>query len=188
MGDSAGGNLAAVVAVMARDRGGPPIALQVLLYPAVDLRQRLPVRGRERVRARSSARPTCSVQRACTARADEREPYASPLFAEHDGLPPALIQTAQHDPLRDQGAVYADALRAAGVDGAADQLRRRRARLHLDPGRRAGRPSGARRGGASALRPRCVPAGQPLGARISGNTGLWSRVQPGGQVCGLDME
>ena len=46
---------------------------------------------------------------------EEKNPYASPLFAEHRDLPPAFILTAEHDPLRDQGPVYADALRAADV-------------------------------------------------------------------------
>lgn len=118
MGDSAGGNLAAVVPLMARDRGTPHIALQLLMYPTVDLSHSFPsvdenanapILGRKDVRTNasnyfhnSSGEPT--------------DPYASPLQAKHEGLPPALIQTAQYDPLRDEGAAYAAALREAGVD------------------------------------------------------------------------
>ncbi|HEY7009992.1 MAG TPA: alpha/beta hydrolase [Jatrophihabitantaceae bacterium] len=113
MGDSAGGNLAAVLCLMARDRGGPEIALQVLIYPSVDLvnsypsedeNEFAPMLGKADLRAHSLYCP-----------GEERNPYASPLFAEHRGLPPAIIQTANHDPLRDQGAAYATALRRAGV-------------------------------------------------------------------------
>ena len=113
MGDSAGGNLAAVLCLLARDRGGPAIALQVLIYPAVDLvnsypsedeNEFAPMLGKADLRTSSMYCP-----------GEERNPYASPLFAGHEGLPPALIQTANHDPLRDQGAAYAAALRRAGV-------------------------------------------------------------------------
>jgi acetyl esterase len=116
MGDSAGGNLAAVVALMARDRGGPPLALQVLLYPLVDLS------GEYASAAENVAAPvlTAADVRAAGDRYApaelQRHPYASPLLAEsHADLPTALIQTAQHDPVRDQGAAYAQALQRAGV-------------------------------------------------------------------------
>ena len=118
MGDSAGGNLAAAVAIMARDRGTPDIALQLLLYPAVELTHSFPsvdenadapILGRKDVR--NNARNYFH-----NSTAEITDPYASPLRAKHEGLPPALIQTAQYDPLRDEGAAYADALREAGVD------------------------------------------------------------------------
>jgi acetyl esterase len=113
MGDSAGGNLAAVVSVMARDRGGPSIALQVLIYPVVDLLNSYPSED-ENEFAPILGKADLTVNTVyCPGR--EREPYASPLFADHRGLPPALIQTAHNDPLRDQGVAYAEALRDAGV-------------------------------------------------------------------------
>ncbi len=114
MGDSAGGNLAAVVSLMARDRGGPRIALQVLLYPAVDMVNAYPSEDENEFAPILGKADLTVSDLYCPGR--EAEPYVSPLFADHDGLPPALIQTAQHDPLRDQGRVYADALRKAGVD------------------------------------------------------------------------
>lgn len=117
MGDSAGGNLAAVVAMMARDRGAPPLAAQVLIYPSVELGSDFPSE-----RENANAPILTSKDVATTpglyfhnATADMRDPYASPLLGKHEGLPPALIQTAQHDPLRDHGSAYATALRAAGV-------------------------------------------------------------------------
>jgi acetyl esterase len=113
MGDSAGGNLAAVVSLMARDRGGPQLALQVLIYPAVDLLNSYPSED-ENAFAPILGKADLKVD-TIYCPGQEREPYASPLFAEHRGLPPALIQTAHHDPLRDQGGAYADALREAGV-------------------------------------------------------------------------
>jgi acetyl esterase/lipase len=113
MGDSAGGNLAAVVAVMARDRGGPPIALQVLVYPAVDHVNSYPSEVENGSAPMLGTADLKAAPLYCPGH--ESEPYASPLFAEHTGLAPAFIQTAQHDPLRDQGGAYAAALRAAGV-------------------------------------------------------------------------
>lgn len=116
MGDSAGGNLAAVVSLMARDRKGPPITLQVLLYPAVDLVGEYPS---ERENAHAPVLTKADMDGATALYCPDGQagdPYASPLLAgSHAGLPPALIQTAQHDPLRDQGAAYAAALRDAGV-------------------------------------------------------------------------
>jgi acetyl esterase len=117
MGDSAGGNLAAVVSLMARDRGGPAIALQVLLYPSVDLGADYPSKDENAdapILSRKDLENTWRLYVSDPA-TDPKDPYASPLYADHHDLPPALIQTAQYDPLRDQGAAYADALRAAGV-------------------------------------------------------------------------
>jgi acetyl esterase len=114
MGDSAGGNLAAVVSLMARDRGGPAIGVQILLYPAVDFVNSYPSED-ENEFAPILGKADLRVSRIyCPGR--EHEPYASPLFADHTGLPPALIQTAEHDPLRDQGPAYAEALQRAGVE------------------------------------------------------------------------
>jgi acetyl esterase len=116
MGDSAGGNLAAVVALMSRDRSGPAIALQVLIYPVVDLAASYPSEDEnEFAPVLAKADLTGATGLYCLAE-QASDPYASPLRApSHAGLPPALIQTAQHDPLRDQGPAYAAALRADGV-------------------------------------------------------------------------
>ncbi len=113
MGDSAGANLAAVTAIVARDRGGPVIAQQVLVYPVVDFVNDYPSED-ENEFAPMLGKADLHVH-GLYCPGSEGEPYASPLFADHSGLPPALIQTAQHDPLRDQGSAYAAALREAGV-------------------------------------------------------------------------
>ncbi|WP_375489747.1 alpha/beta hydrolase [uncultured Jatrophihabitans sp.] len=116
MGDSAGGNAAAVVSLMARDRGGPRIRLQALIYPSVDLGADYPSKHENAdapVLTRKDLDTTWHLY--LPDESKMHDPYASPLYAEHHDLPPALIQTAQYDPLRDQGAVYAAALRAAGV-------------------------------------------------------------------------
>ncbi|KNC17317.1 hypothetical protein AC792_14690 [Arthrobacter sp. RIT-PI-e] len=118
VGDSAGGNLAAVVTLMARDRSGPPIAFQGLIYPSTDLTS---TGGSMDENAHA---PILTKRDAIAFRdryapdpADHSHPYASPLLApDHRGLPTALIQVAEHDPLRDDGLRYADALRAAGVE------------------------------------------------------------------------
>jgi acetyl esterase len=117
-GDSAGGNLAAVVALHARDAGGPALAFQLLVYPATD--QRLGTASHERnARGYLLERESIDFFRRCylpdpRAYADWR---ASPLLAsEHRGLPPALVITAGYDPLLDEGKSYAERLRAAGVE------------------------------------------------------------------------
>jgi acetyl esterase len=118
MGDSAGGNLAAVVALMARDRGRPQLSAQILVYPSVDLVDELPS---ERENANAPILTSKDVANTPGlyfhgSTGERGDPYASPLRGKHDGLPPALIQTAQFDPLRDHGAAYAHALRAVGVE------------------------------------------------------------------------
>jgi acetyl esterase/lipase len=113
MGDSAGGNLAAVVCLMARDRGGPPIAFQLLIYPSVDMVNTYPSEDENEFAPVLSKADLHAHEMYCPG--NKSDPYASPLFGKHEGLPPALIQTANHDPLRDQGPAYATALQAAGV-------------------------------------------------------------------------
>jgi acetyl esterase len=116
MGESAGGNLSAVLCLLARDRGGPVIGHQALLYPATDMTMTsssiaenadAPILSRADMRA---------FRQHYLGAADPADPRLSPLLAEnHGGLPPALIQVAEHDPLRDDGVRYAAALRSAGV-------------------------------------------------------------------------
>ncbi|WP_375483626.1 alpha/beta hydrolase [uncultured Jatrophihabitans sp.] len=117
MGDSAGGNLAAVVAMMARDRSGPAIALQVLLYPSVDFVGDYPSEDENAHAPVLAKKDLDNVPDLYFHGTDHErgEPYASPLRGTHENLPPALIQTAQYDPLRDHGLAYAAALREAGV-------------------------------------------------------------------------
>ena len=119
-GDSAGGNLSAAISLMARDRSGPTIALQVLVYPAVDFDY-------------DSGRWP-SLQENATGYflhlevmrwfagnyggADQLvvDPLAAPVRAtDHSGLPPAHVSVAGFDPLRDEGVGYAEALTGAGV-------------------------------------------------------------------------
>jgi len=116
MGDSAGGNLAAVVALMARDRSGPPIRFQALIFPATDLTWSSPS-VEENADAPILTKADCVAARDhYLGDQDPREPYISPLCApDHSGLPPALVQVAGHDPIRDDGLRYAAALQAAGV-------------------------------------------------------------------------
>ncbi|WP_406689483.1 alpha/beta hydrolase [Saccharopolyspora sp. ID03-671] len=116
MGDSAGGNLAAVTCLLARDRSGPQISFQGLIYPGTDL-----TLGSESLRTNAEApvittREILRMREAYLGDEDPANPLASPLkAATHEGLPPALIQVAEHDPIRDDGVRYAAALRAAGV-------------------------------------------------------------------------
>ena len=116
-GDSAGGNLAAVMAIRARDRGGPPIALQVLIYPVtdadfnrpsyIDPANELLLTRRGMVWFWDHYLPDASRR---------TEPDASPLRADNlSGLPPSVIITAEHDVLRDEGEAYAVRLLEAGV-------------------------------------------------------------------------
>jgi len=122
-GDSAGGNLAAAVALKARDQAGPRIKLQVLLYPVLDL-----VRF-ERPSYTVLAASGYGIQPSQLAHnramylpagADPADPYVSPLAAKSlAGLPPALVILPQYDSLRDEGIEFAEKLRAAGGEAEA---------------------------------------------------------------------
>ncbi|GAB7044771.1 MULTISPECIES: alpha/beta hydrolase [Catenuloplanes] len=116
MGDSAGGNLAAVTTLMARDRSGPAISFQALIYPATDLTGASPSIDENADAPILTRDDIVTYRDHYLGGADPTQPYASPLFAaDHHGLPRALIQVAEHDPIRDDGLRYADVLHAAGV-------------------------------------------------------------------------
>jgi acetyl esterase len=116
-GDSAGGNLSAVVAQLARDAGGPPLCFQLLVYPATDY-------GCDRPSMTENAAGYFLTVDAMNwffghylrGPEDGDDPRVSPLRSDDlAGLPPAFVITAEFDPLRDQGIAYAEAMRAAGV-------------------------------------------------------------------------
>lgn len=116
-GDSAGGNLAAVVALAARDAGAPQLAMQVLIYPATDMAADT-ASHREFADGYVLTRAAILWSRANYLRSpdDVGDWRASPLRArDHAGLPPAYVITCGFDPLRDEGRAYAERLRAAGV-------------------------------------------------------------------------
>ncbi|MCZ2817222.1 alpha/beta hydrolase [Modestobacter sp. VKM Ac-2984] len=116
MGDSAGGNLAAVVSLMSRDRSGPAIGFQGLLYPATDLTLGSPSIARNASAPILTRDDVHAFRDHYLGGQDPTDPYASPLHAaDHRSLPPALVQVAEHDPIRDDGLRYAEQLRAAGV-------------------------------------------------------------------------
>jgi len=120
-GDSSGGNFAAVMAQLARDHGGPTLAYQLLWYPAATLDLTLPshienantpILGHAQV----AAFKTWYLPSMNSAAASTLPPTVAPAnAADLSGLPPTFIGTAQYDPLRDDGARYAEMLTAAGV-------------------------------------------------------------------------
>lgn len=117
-GDSAGGNLAAVMAMLARDAGGPPIAFQLLVYPVTDYE--FTSRSMEQ-NAEGYFLTRGDMQwffgHYLRSEADADDPRVSPLRASDlSNLPPAFVITAEYDPLHDQGQAYVEALRAAGND------------------------------------------------------------------------
>jgi len=116
-GDSAGGNLGAVVAQMARDRGGPTLRFQLLIYPVTDADFSRPsYRENAEGYLLEAAAMTWFWDHYVPDRALRREAYCAPLQAKDlAGLPPALVITAEFDPLRDEGEAYAARLQEAGV-------------------------------------------------------------------------
>lgn len=116
-GDSAGGNLAAVVALDASDQGGPPLAFQLLVYPATDMQMSRPSHARHAGQL-PLRRATMHwfVGHYLRGPGDEADWRASPLRApSFRSLPAALVVTAGFDPLGDEGEAYARALSDAGV-------------------------------------------------------------------------
>lgn len=119
VGDSAGGNVAAAVSQMARDRDGPEIDYQVLLYPATSQDGRQFESYEENGEGYFIETPDLEYFQDLYFEDDEdaSEPYASPINADDlSGLPPATVATGGFDPLRDEGVAYAEALAEAGVD------------------------------------------------------------------------
>ncbi|MFC7202355.1 alpha/beta hydrolase [Haloferax namakaokahaiae] len=121
-GTSAGGNLAAATCLSVREFGGPTIASQFLLYPITDL-------SLEHASLDENAAGPLLTRRDVAwahetyldSKIDRRNPFAAPLRApSHADLPPAYVVTAGFDPLRDEGAAYATALRDAGVEAVHD--------------------------------------------------------------------
>lgn len=116
LGDSAGGNLAAVVCQVARERGGPSIAFQALLYPSTDATLASPSIAANADAPVLTRRDIRDFLARYLPDGDPTDPRISPLLSGSlADLPPTLIQTAELDPLLDDGARYAQALRDADV-------------------------------------------------------------------------
>lgn len=122
-GDSAGGCLTAATAIQARDRQGPKLRLQMMLYPCLD-----PNTGRkiyETAKDPFVSRPGMSFywEKYLEGRLDTTDPLAAPIKATSlAGLPPAYVQTAEHDPLAEEAEEYAHRLKQAGVPVALDRV------------------------------------------------------------------
>lgn len=122
-GNSVGGNMAAALTLMAKDRNGPKIRYQVLFIPATDASvdtQSYLTYGKDRFLARAFMKYGWDLYAPDAKTRDN--PYVSPLRAnlsELKGLPAALVITAENDPLRDEGEAYARKLKEAGTDVAA---------------------------------------------------------------------
>jgi len=116
-GDSAGGNLATVIALMARDAGGPALSFQLLIYPATDQHYEFPSIERNGEGFLLTKKAMHYFRSHYLPRQEDwRDWRASPLLAKSlAGLPPAFVLTAGFDPLVDEGKAYADRLAREGV-------------------------------------------------------------------------
>ena len=128
-GDSAGGNLSAVMAVRARDRNGPKIAMQILVYPVTDTNfERPSYMDPENQLLLTRDSMIWFFDHYIPDVSQRTEPDAAPLYTpDLSGLPPAVVLTAEHDPLRDEGEEYAQKLENAGVEV---DLQRHKGQMH----------------------------------------------------------
>ena len=118
-GDSAGGNLAAVVSNLAKDRNAPSICFQLLIYPSTNVGGKPTVSMLENAEGYFLTKGTMEWFRKCylNNEEDKLNPLLSPiLYEDFSGLPPALVITAEYDPLRDEGEDYAKKLVEAGIE------------------------------------------------------------------------
>jgi acetyl esterase len=117
-GDSAGGNMAAAAALQLRDEGGPPLRGQLLIYPVTDYHTPGTPSYQQNAEGYGLTRDTMRWfwDHYLNDPSEAASPLASPLRARDlRGLPPALVVTAEYDPLRDEGELYAARLRGAGT-------------------------------------------------------------------------
>jgi acetyl esterase/lipase len=116
-GGSAGGDLTAAVALLARDRGGPDVAFQMLIYPVIDDRcETVSMKNGAGLYVWDYQNTLDMWAQYIGQERGNVSPYAAPARAEDlSGLPPAYIMTCEHDPLRDEAIIYAMRLMAAGV-------------------------------------------------------------------------
>lgn len=116
-GDSAGGNLTAVVSQMARDQDGPALVFQLMIYAATDFTaQNASKKENGEGHGLDNSDMDWFTNHYLRSKEDETNPMASPMLAASlSALPPALVITAEYDPLRDEGELYGQRLQAAGV-------------------------------------------------------------------------
>jgi acetyl esterase len=116
-GDSAGGNIAAVVSLLARDQGGPALVCQILIYPVTDyLSDTRSYHDYAEGYFLTQEGMSHFWKHYLNNEEEGKHPHAAPLLAENlRGLPPAFVITAEYDPLRDEGELYAARLQEAGV-------------------------------------------------------------------------
>ncbi len=123
-GESAGGNLAAVIAQMQRDRAGRRLRFQMLVYPVTDRRMLTDSMREFTDTPMWNAVQNRKMWNLYLQSEPENIAYASPMEAEMlDGLPPAYIETAEFDCLRDEGIAYAERLRASGIETELNQTK-----------------------------------------------------------------
>ncbi len=122
-GDSAGGCLAAALAIQVRDRQGPELRLQALLYPCLDTNTDRAIYERAKDPFVSRAGMRFYWEEYLQGRLDTTDPIAAPIQAKSlTGLAPAYVQTAEHDPLAEEGEEYAHRLKQAGVPVTLDRV------------------------------------------------------------------